>query len=90
MTCARARGREECLEEGSEKNLGRVSRRTDPFRLVRRISSDEGDGRDTQTQPVRTPEEQVALTLLIVTINGWNRVQVGFRAVHPVAKREAA
>jgi AhpD family alkylhydroperoxidase len=37
-----------------------------------------------------TPEEQVALTLLIVTINGWNRVQVGFRAVHPVAKREAA
>jgi AhpD family alkylhydroperoxidase len=37
-----------------------------------------------------TPEEQVALTLLIVTINGWNRVQVGFRAVHPVKKREAA
>jgi AhpD family alkylhydroperoxidase len=37
-----------------------------------------------------TPEEQVALTLLIVTINGWNRVQVGFRVVHPVAKREAA
>ena len=28
--------------------------------------------------------EQVALTLLIVTINGWNRIQVGFRAVHPV------
>jgi AhpD family alkylhydroperoxidase len=37
-----------------------------------------------------TPEEQVALTLLIVTINGWNRVQVGFRAVHSVKKREAA
>jgi AhpD family alkylhydroperoxidase len=37
-----------------------------------------------------TPEEQVALTLLIVTINGWNRIQVGFRAVHPVKKREAA
>jgi AhpD family alkylhydroperoxidase len=37
-----------------------------------------------------TPEEQVALTLLIVTINGWNRVQIGFRAVHPVKKREAA
>lgn len=37
-----------------------------------------------------TPEEQVALTLLIVTINGWNRVQIGFRGVHPVAKREAA
>jgi AhpD family alkylhydroperoxidase len=37
-----------------------------------------------------TAEEQVALTLLIVTINGWNRVQVGFRATHPVEKREAA
>jgi AhpD family alkylhydroperoxidase len=40
-----------------------------------------------------TEEEQVNLTLLIVAINGWNRVQVGFRAVHPVEaadKRKAA
>jgi AhpD family alkylhydroperoxidase len=37
-----------------------------------------------------TPEEQVALTLVIVAINGWNRVQVGFRAIPPVEKREAA
>jgi alkylhydroperoxidase family enzyme len=35
-------------------------------------------------------EEQVKLTLLIVAINGWNRVQVGFRGVHPVGKRQAA
>jgi AhpD family alkylhydroperoxidase len=35
-------------------------------------------------------EEQVRLTLLIVAINGWNRIQVGFRAVHPVAERQAA
>jgi AhpD family alkylhydroperoxidase len=35
-------------------------------------------------------EEQVKLTLLIVAINGWNRIQVGFRAVHPVQKRKAA
>ncbi|HWK68796.1 MAG TPA: carboxymuconolactone decarboxylase family protein [Rhizobiaceae bacterium] len=35
-------------------------------------------------------EEQVTLTLLIVAINGWNRVQVGFRGVHPVSKRQAA
>lgn len=35
-------------------------------------------------------EEQVALTLLIVAINGWNRIQVGFRAVHPVEARKAA
>lgn len=37
-----------------------------------------------------TEEEQVKLTLLIVTINGWNRIQVGFRGVHPVAGRQAA
>jgi AhpD family alkylhydroperoxidase len=35
-------------------------------------------------------EELVTLTLLIVAINGWNRIQVGFRAVHPVAERRAA
>jgi len=34
--------------------------------------------------------EQVVLTLLIVAINGWNRVQVGFRAVHPLARQLAA
>jgi alkylhydroperoxidase family enzyme len=37
-----------------------------------------------------TEEEQVALTLLIVAINGWNRIQVGFRAVHPVEERKTA
>lgn len=35
-------------------------------------------------------EEQVILTLLIVAINGWNRIQVGFRAVHPVDEHRAA
>ena len=35
-------------------------------------------------------EEQVALTLVIVAINGWNRINVGFRVVHPVAERKAA
>jgi AhpD family alkylhydroperoxidase len=35
-------------------------------------------------------EEQVTLTLLIVAINGWNRIQVGFRAVHPLEERRAA
>ena len=28
--------------------------------------------------------EQVQLTLLIGSINVWNRLQVGFRAAHPV------
>ena len=37
-----------------------------------------------------TEQEQVTLTLLIVAINGWNRIQVGFRAVHPVTQRRAA
>ena len=32
--------------------------------------------------------ELVDLTMLIVAINGWNRLAIGFRAVHPV--REAA
>jgi AhpD family alkylhydroperoxidase len=35
-------------------------------------------------------QEQVALTLVIVAINGWNRINVGFRAVHPVQERRAA
>ncbi len=35
-----------------------------------------------------TVKEQVALTLLIVAINGWNRIQIGFRAVHTVDKHE--
>ncbi|MBV9404350.1 MAG: hypothetical protein JO211_03330, partial [Acidobacteriaceae bacterium] len=35
-------------------------------------------------------EEQVKLTMVIVAINGWNRIQVGFRAVHPIAQHHAA
>jgi AhpD family alkylhydroperoxidase len=37
-----------------------------------------------------TEQEQVMLTLLIVAINGWNRIQVGFRAIHPIHERRAA
>jgi AhpD family alkylhydroperoxidase len=33
--------------------------------------------------------EQVALTLLIADINGWNRIQVGFRAVPEIARHAA-
>lgn len=35
-------------------------------------------------------EEQVKLTLLIVTINGWNRLAIGFRSIHPVGSSRAA
>ncbi len=37
-----------------------------------------------------TEEEQVKLTLLIVAINGWNRVNVGFRVIAPAGGRQAA
>ena len=30
--------------------------------------------------------ELVELTLLIATINGWNRIAIGFRSVHPTPK----
>jgi AhpD family alkylhydroperoxidase len=36
-------------------------------------------------------EEQIKLTMMIIAINGWNRLNVGFRTVHPVnATRSAA
>jgi AhpD family alkylhydroperoxidase len=35
-------------------------------------------------------EEMVELTLLITTINAWNRFQCGFRAVHPMKAKNAA
>ena len=34
--------------------------------------------------------ERVKLTLLIVAINGWNRIAVGFRLVHPTSDGRAA
>lgn len=37
-----------------------------------------------------TPEQQVQLTLLIVAINGWNRLSVGFRSIHPMRRADAA
>jgi AhpD family alkylhydroperoxidase len=37
-----------------------------------------------------TEQEQVTLSLPIGAINGWNRIQVGLRAVHPAGQREAA
>lgn len=37
-----------------------------------------------------TEEEQVVLTMMIVVINGWNRIAMGFRAIHPVTLARAA
>lgn len=33
--------------------------------------------------------EIVALTLLVTTINAWNRIAIGFRSVHPTTKAAA-
>jgi AhpD family alkylhydroperoxidase len=42
--------------------------------------------------PHFTDDEKVKLTLVIATINSWNRISIGFRAVHPMSpsQREAA
>jgi AhpD family alkylhydroperoxidase len=48
---------------------------------------------DADYEPVKanfTDEEQVALTFLIGSINVWNRLQVGFRAPHPVDRARVA
>ena len=37
-----------------------------------------------------TPKEMVDLTMLIGTINAWNRLSMGFRIVHPDDARHAA
>jgi AhpD family alkylhydroperoxidase len=37
-----------------------------------------------------TAEEQVKLTLLIGLVNAWNRIKIGFRAVHPAEEKKKA
>lgn len=37
-----------------------------------------------------TPAEQVQLSLLIGLVNAWNRMNIGFGAVHPVEMKKAA
>ncbi len=37
-----------------------------------------------------TEEELVKLTLLVVTINGWNRIAISFRTIHPTKHADAA
>jgi AhpD family alkylhydroperoxidase len=37
-----------------------------------------------------TEAERVKLTMAIATINAWNRIAVGFRAVHPIRDDRAA
>jgi AhpD family alkylhydroperoxidase len=37
-----------------------------------------------------TEEQQVKLTLLIGLVNAWNRIKIGFRAVHPAEEKKRA
>jgi len=71
----------------------RVIRPRSPLVAVRaalRVTPPVGPGDGAVRVMLFNEEEQVALTLLIVAINGWNRIQVGFRAVHPVEERKTA
>ena len=43
-----------------------------------------------QTKAVFSEEELAKLTLLVVTINAWNRFSIAFRAIHPVTVKAAA
>lgn len=61
---------------------------TEALTLVSETHAPDEAYRELQAQ--FSEEEQVALTLLIVAINGWNRIQVGFRGGHPVETRRAA
>ena len=43
-----------------------------------------------QAKVVFSDEEMAKLTLLVVTINAWNRFSIAFRAIHPVTVKAAA
>lgn len=61
---------------------------TEALTLVAETHAPDADW--TAVEAAFTPDEQAWLTVAIGAINIWNRVQVGFRAVHPVDQRDAA
>jgi AhpD family alkylhydroperoxidase len=60
---------------------------TEALTLVAQTGAPDADYAQVKAQ--FTEAEQVQLTLLIGAINTWNRLQVGFRAAHPVDKAAA-
>jgi AhpD family alkylhydroperoxidase len=55
------------------------------------ISETHAPDEDYEAMRARFSEsEAVNLTVLIGAINAWNRVAIGFRSIHPVAKKAAA
>ncbi|HQS49712.1 MAG TPA: carboxymuconolactone decarboxylase family protein, partial [Xanthobacteraceae bacterium] len=62
---------------------------TEALTLLAQTSAPDADY--AQIKAVFSEAEQVQLSLLIGAINLWNRLQVGFRAAHPVEPaRDAA
>lgn len=61
---------------------------TEALTLVHRNGAPDADYEALQAE--FTAKEQVDLTLLIGVINAWNRLSIGFRAVHPNDKKGAA
>lgn len=61
---------------------------TEALTLVSETHAPDGDWELLQAH--FSPEEQVKLTLLIATINAWNRIAIGFRSVHPVGASHVA
>lgn len=43
-----------------------------------------------EVRPHFSESELVALTMLIVSINGWNRMNVAFKTVHPISQHKTA
>lgn len=61
---------------------------TDALTLVAQTGAPDADYELVKAQ--FSEAEQVQLTLLIGAINVWNRLQVGFRAAHPVSEKDKA
>ena len=61
---------------------------TDALTLVAQTGAPDADYELVKAQ--FSEAEQVQLTLLIGTINVWNRLQVGFRAAHAVSEKDKA
>lgn len=51
--------------------------------LTRVVESRAGDADYAPVEAQFTPKERVALTLVITTINAWNRLAIAFRVPHP-------
>jgi AhpD family alkylhydroperoxidase len=61
---------------------------TDALTLVAQTGAPDADYELVKAQ--FSEAEQVQLTFLIGAINVWNRLQVGFRAAHPVSDKDKA